>query len=112
MDDRSNDRRQWDVVVVGASFAGAACALAARRAGLRVCVLERKRDPDDRRIVYVCLTTTGLRLIDQTASAHFANEMRLLQSLDDDEQVQLARLLRRLEASIIEAETEHEADTA
>src|SRR5690606_4414311 len=45
MDDRSNDRCQWDVVVVGASFAGAACALAAQRAGLRVCVLERKRDP-------------------------------------------------------------------
>src|SRR5690606_33962117 len=45
---------QWDVVVVGASFAGAACALAARRAGLRVCVLERKRDPGMR------LHTTGI----------------------------------------------------
>ncbi|HRN62009.1 MAG TPA: FAD-dependent oxidoreductase, partial [Luteimonas sp.] len=44
----------WDVVVVGASFAGAACALAARRAGLRVCVLERKRDPGMR------LHTTGI----------------------------------------------------
>lgn len=45
---------QWDVVVVGASFAGAGCALAARRAGLRVCVLERKRDPGMR------LHTTGI----------------------------------------------------
>lgn len=45
---------QWDVVVVGASFAGAACALAARRHGLRVCVLERKRDPGLR------LHTTGI----------------------------------------------------
>src|SRR5690606_11499140 len=45
---------QWDVVVVGASFGGAACALAARRAGLRVCVLERKRDPGMR------LHTTGI----------------------------------------------------
>src|SRR3546814_7813350 len=50
MNDRSSDRDQrdpyqWDVVVVGASFSGAACDLAARRAGLRVCVLERKRDP-------------------------------------------------------------------
>lgn len=44
----------WDVVVVGASFAGVACALAARRAGLRVCVLERKRDPGIR------LHTTGI----------------------------------------------------
>ena len=34
-----------DVVVVGASFGGEARALAAVRAGLRVCVMERKRDP-------------------------------------------------------------------
>src|SRR3546814_17744034 len=59
MNDRSSDRDQrdpyqWDVVVVGASFSGAACALAARRAGLRVCVLERKRDPGIR------LHTTGI----------------------------------------------------
>jgi flavin-dependent dehydrogenase len=45
---------QWDIVVVGASFAGAACALAAREYGLRVCVLERKRDPGIR------LHTTGI----------------------------------------------------
>src|SRR5690606_34130951 len=44
----------WDAVVVGASFAGVACALAARHAGLRVCVLERKRDPGIR------LHTTGI----------------------------------------------------
>lgn len=59
MDDRTSERSRpnacrWDVVVVGASFAGAACALAARRAGLRVCVLERKRDPGIR------LHTTGI----------------------------------------------------
>ena len=50
----SSETCQWDVVVVGASFAGAACALAARRAGLRVCVLERKRDPG------IKLHTTGI----------------------------------------------------
>jgi len=50
----STDGFQWDVVVVGASFAGAACALAARQAGLRVCVLERKRDPG------IKLHTTGI----------------------------------------------------
>lgn len=43
-----------DLVVVGASFAGAACALAAARAGLRVVVLERKRDAGDK------LRTTGI----------------------------------------------------
>ena len=47
-------RTQWDVIVVGASFAGAACALAAREYGLRVCVLERKRDPG------IKLHTTGI----------------------------------------------------
>ncbi|RDZ28727.1 NAD(P)/FAD-dependent oxidoreductase [Lysobacter silvisoli] len=43
-----------DVLVVGASFAGAACALAAARAGLRVTVLERKSDPGAK------LRTTGI----------------------------------------------------
>ncbi|WP_407351193.1 NAD(P)/FAD-dependent oxidoreductase [Luteimonas sp. R10] len=43
-----------DVVVVGASFAGAACAIAAAQRGLRVCVLERKRDPGEK------LRTTGI----------------------------------------------------
>ena len=46
--------QDWDLVVVGASFAGAACALAAAHRGLRVCVLERKRDPGER------LHTTGI----------------------------------------------------
>lgn len=50
----SDDQGQWDVTVVGASFGGAACALAARQAGLRVCVLERKRDPG------IKLHTTGI----------------------------------------------------
>ena len=44
----------FDLLVVGASFGGAACAIAAASAGLRVCVLERKRDPGER------LHTTGI----------------------------------------------------
>lgn len=44
----------FDVVIVGASFAGAACAIAAAQRGLRVCVLERKRDPGGK------LRTTGI----------------------------------------------------
>jgi flavin-dependent dehydrogenase len=43
-----------DLVVVGASFAGAACAIAAAQRGLRVVVLERKRDPGAK------LHTTGI----------------------------------------------------
>ena len=46
--------RDVDLIVVGASFAGAACALAAAQYGLRVCVLERKRDPG------LKLHTTGI----------------------------------------------------
>lgn len=52
--DRDNFRFDFDLVVVGASFAGAACALAAAQRGLRVCVLERKRDPGEK------LRTTGI----------------------------------------------------
>lgn len=53
----------WDLVVVGASFAGAACALAAAQYGLRVCVMERKHDPGAR------LHTTGIlvkEVVEQT----------------------------------------------
>jgi flavin-dependent dehydrogenase len=55
-----------DVVIVGASFAGAACALAAAQRGLHVCVLERKRDPGER------LHTTGI-LVKEAAEASFLN---------------------------------------
>jgi flavin-dependent dehydrogenase len=44
----------FDIVVVGASFAGGACAIAAAQRGLRVCVVERKLDPGDK------LRTTGI----------------------------------------------------
>ncbi|MGH8026679.1 MAG: NAD(P)/FAD-dependent oxidoreductase [Pseudoxanthomonas sp.] len=50
--DTSGDR--YDAIIVGSSFGGAACALAARAGGLRVCVLERKQDPGER------LHTTGI----------------------------------------------------
>lgn len=55
-----------DVVIVGASFAGAACALAAAQRGLHVCVLERKRDPGEK------LHTTGI-LVKEAAEATFLN---------------------------------------
>ncbi|HBZ48309.1 MAG TPA: NAD(P)/FAD-dependent oxidoreductase, partial [Stenotrophomonas sp.] len=58
-----NAAYDWDLVVVGASFAGAACALAAAEFGLRVCVLERKEDPGAR------LHTTGIlvkEVVEQT----------------------------------------------
>jgi hemoglobin len=39
---------QSDCIVVGASFAGLACASALARAGMRVTVLERKSDPGEK----------------------------------------------------------------
>lgn len=58
----------WDVTVVGASFAGAACALAAAQYGLRVCVLERKRDPG------IKLHTTGI-IVKEAAELTWLNRM-------------------------------------
>jgi flavin-dependent dehydrogenase len=58
----------FDVVVVGASFAGAACAIAAAQRGLRVCVLERKRDPGDK------LRTTGI-IVKEAAEQTLLNRL-------------------------------------
>jgi len=58
----------WDVTVVGASFAGAACALAAAQYGLRVCVVERKRDPG------IKLHTTGI-IVKEAAEQTWLNRM-------------------------------------
>ena len=49
---------QQDCVVVGASFAGLACATALAKAGARVTVLERKDDPG------IKLHTTGILVRD------------------------------------------------
>ncbi len=49
---RASDRA--DVLVVGASFAGVACAIEAARAGLRVVLIERKADVGEK------LHTTGI----------------------------------------------------
>ncbi|MEG3190847.1 NAD(P)/FAD-dependent oxidoreductase [Lysobacter sp. D1-1-M9] len=61
-----------DVVIVGASFAGAACAIAAAQRGLRVVVLERKHDPGDK------LRTTGIivkEAAEQTLLGHIPAAM-------------------------------------
>lgn len=50
----SRDTRPYDLVIVGASFAGLVCARTAAMRGLRVCVLEAKDDPGAR------IHTTGI----------------------------------------------------
>ncbi|HZH44583.1 MAG TPA: NAD(P)/FAD-dependent oxidoreductase [Lysobacter sp.] len=59
---------EWDVVVAGAGFAGAACALAAAHHGLRVLVLERKHDPGER------LHTTGI-IVKEAAERTWLNRL-------------------------------------
>jgi flavin-dependent dehydrogenase len=60
--------REYDLVIVGASFAGAACAIAAAQYGLRVCVLERKRDPG------LKLHTTGI-IVKEAAERTWLNRV-------------------------------------
>lgn len=59
-------------------------------------VVVRNDHPDDRRIQLIQLTAEGLRLFDEIAPAHLANEDRLLSALTATERDQLARLLRVL----------------
>ena len=56
----------------------------------------REPSPEDRRSMLVALTKTGLALINETMTAHVANEQRLLHSLDRAQQQELADLLRTL----------------
>ncbi|MBA0126368.1 MarR family transcriptional regulator [Haloechinothrix sp. YIM 98757] len=63
-------------------------------------LVNRERDPEDRRIVYVELTEKGLAVVDEVATAHFANEAGMLGGLTHSERGQLARLLSRLERSL------------
>jgi DNA-binding MarR family transcriptional regulator len=62
-------------------------------------VVIREADASDRRVQLVRLTEQGLRLFDQIAPVHLANEDRLLSALDADQREQLAHLLRILLAS-------------
>ena len=49
-----SDPRHYDLIIVGASFAGLACARTAALRGLKVAVIERKSDPGDQ------VRTTGI----------------------------------------------------
>lgn len=72
------------------------------RAGL----VARVPDPADGRSTLVELTAEGLALAERVAPSHVANERELLAPLTEDEQANLAGLLRRLLLSY-----EHEQPT-
>lgn len=59
-------------------------------------LVERLRDPNDRRGVLVSLTDRGRELASRAVEAHLANEERLLGALDPAERSQLSGLLRKL----------------
>ncbi|BDH56753.1 MarR family transcriptional regulator [Tsukamurella sp. PLM1] len=76
-------------------------------------LVERERDRDDRRVVYVRLTDAGLEKIHTVAREHFANEARLLEGLSAEERSSLGELLSTLERSIVSAGgAEPESDSA
>jgi digeranylgeranylglycerophospholipid reductase len=82
---------QNDCVVVGASFAGLACATALARAGMRVVVLERKADVGDK------LHTTGILVKDAV------DQVALLDGLPP-------ALVRRIEGVRLYAPSLHHVD--
>jgi DNA-binding MarR family transcriptional regulator len=63
-------------------------------------LLERVRDPADRRGVRIRLTDAGLELIDRLVPEHLANEERLLAALSQDDRDALMTLLRTLAVSL------------
>ncbi|MFD3946583.1 MarR family winged helix-turn-helix transcriptional regulator [Streptomyces sp. NPDC058579] len=64
-------------------------------------LIVRERDADDRRIVYSRLTDKGLATVDSVFAEHLDNERRMLAGLSPAECRQIARLLGKLETSIL-----------
>lgn len=62
--------------------------------------VERRRDPDDGRVVVVGLTRAGRSLIDRALPAHTENESRLLAFLSERERQVLTGLLRRMHLAL------------
>ena len=58
---------------------------------------ERRPDPDDRRSTLVGLTVEGRERLAQIGEARQAAAGQLLDVLDDDEQLQMRRLLAKLD---------------
>ncbi|MCD2195766.1 MarR family transcriptional regulator [Actinomycetospora endophytica] len=59
-------------------------------------LVTRHMHPDDRRKVEVELTTAGMALVDELTGDLMANESKLIDILDEPEQAELRRLLKKL----------------
>ncbi|MFD3651882.1 MarR family winged helix-turn-helix transcriptional regulator [Streptomyces sp. NPDC058620] len=75
-------------------------------------LIVRERDADDRRVVYSRLTDKGLATVDTVFAEHLDNERRMLGGLSPSECRRLARLLRKLEESIVDSDGEPTGPTA
>ena len=58
-------------------------------------LIERLNNPEDRRGVIIALTDKGYTLIDETVTAHVANQHRLVEGLSAEERAALDGLLRK-----------------
>ena len=58
-------------------------------------LVERIANPEDRRSVIIALTEEGLRRVDEAATAHVANQHRVVSELSPEERATLDRLLRK-----------------
>ncbi len=59
-------------------------------------LVNRKRDPKDKRVVIVSLTPAGRKCIDSAFEAHAANLERLFSVFTREEKVEFARLTRKI----------------
>jgi len=59
-------------------------------------LVERRANPEDRRAIEVRLTARGLELIDRAVVARLHLAEKLASRLDEDNQIELSRLLRKL----------------
>ncbi|RDL49251.1 Multiple antibiotic resistance protein MarR [Ensifer sp. M14] len=58
-------------------------------------LVERLDNPDDRRGVIIALTEEGLKRVDEAATAHVANQHRVVAELSPEERANLDALLRK-----------------
>ncbi|KRD73017.1 MarR family transcriptional regulator [Ensifer sp. ENS10] len=58
-------------------------------------LVERIANPEDRRSVIIALTDEGLRRVDEAATAHVANQHRVVSELSPEERATLDGLLRK-----------------
>lgn len=65
------------------------------RAGL----VERTKDDQDRRVVFVALTDQGRKSVARAFPSQNAREARWFEALDDDERARMVQLIRRVVAS-------------